>query len=119
MDSLFNVVEAFEINQPMHIVTFGKAFGRIRFVLIHATNEVVGHADVKRTSDAISKYVNVVTACSHQPSLEYLYGAWSRVFVVRSLRSSPCSTEAGISSSRPQGGWPAGRSDGQGWPQAI
>src|SRR6266516_5015047 len=33
--------------------------------------------------------------------------------------SSPCSTEADISSSRPQDDWPPGRSDGQGWPQAI
>ena len=52
-------------------------------------------------------------------SLEYLYGALSIVVVVRSWGSSPCSTEDDISSSRPEGGWPPGRSGSQGWPQAI
>ncbi len=55
MDSLLNLVEALEIDQPIHIVTFGEAFGSTRFVLVHATNEVVGHANVKRATEAVSK----------------------------------------------------------------
>jgi len=92
LDGLFNVVEAFEINQPMHIVSFGEAFGSIRFVLENATNEVVGHADVMRTFDAICKYVNVKAACSHRPSLEYWVARSSRAMTLSFVAFESAST---------------------------
>src|SRR4030088_3371052 len=40
-------------------------------MLGHATNEIVGHADVKRASDAIGEYIDVEAAWSHRPALGY------------------------------------------------
>jgi hypothetical protein len=94
MDGLFNVVEAFEINHPIYIVTFGEAFGSIRFVLIHATNEVVGQADVKCAANAIGKYVNVEAACSRRQSLEYWVARSSRAMTVSLVPPESASTTA-------------------------
>jgi hypothetical protein len=71
-NSVFNLVEAFEINEAIDIVTVGKAFGIARLVFVHTANEVIGYADVKRTANAIGQYVDVEAPCSHRPSLEYL-----------------------------------------------
>src|SRR5438132_276739 len=55
-------------------------------------------------------------AIGHCAATQPLYGAWSRGIVVRSLRSSPCSTGADISSSRPRDGEPTCGIDGQSGP---
>ena len=82
MDGAFRVIEALEINQPIHIVIFSEAFGSTRFMLVDATNEVIGHADVKRTADAAGEYVDVLAACSHRPPLEYWVARSSRAMTV-------------------------------------
>jgi hypothetical protein len=65
VDGLLNLVEAFEIDQPSNIVTFGETFGRARFVLVHATNKIIGYTNVKCAADAIGKYVDIEDMCSH------------------------------------------------------
>jgi len=82
MEGLLNLVKAFEINQPIYIVTVGEAFGRFQSMFGHTTNKVVGYANVQRATDAIGKYVNVVGTCSHQPSLEYWVARSSRAMTV-------------------------------------
>jgi hypothetical protein len=82
MDSLLNLVKAFEINQPIYIVTFGKAFGSFQSMFSHATNKIVGHTDVKRASDTTGEYVNVEAACPHRQSLEYWVARSSRAMTV-------------------------------------
>ena len=53
MNGSFNVLEAFEIDQPIDTMIFGETFGGARFVLVDATNEVVSHTNVKRATNAI------------------------------------------------------------------
>jgi hypothetical protein len=75
-------VETFEIHQPIHVIILGEAFGSTRLMLVHATNEIVGYADVKRASDAACEYVDVIAARSHPASLEYWVARSSRAMTV-------------------------------------
>src|ERR1700733_3054233 len=68
-DGVFDIVKLFEIDQPVDLVFFCKAFHRFQAMLRHAANEIVGYADVKRAADAISKYVDVEAACLHRSAL--------------------------------------------------
>ena len=60
MDGLLNVVKAFEMDQPLHFMISDEAFGRTRLVLIHATNEIVGYANIGCAADAAGKHIDVV-----------------------------------------------------------
>src|SRR5665213_910718 len=71
VDRRFNVLKAFEINQTIHVIILGEAFGRTGFMFVHAPNEVVRHADVKRATNAASKDVDVEAARTHLPPLGY------------------------------------------------
>src|SRR5665647_490598 len=82
MDGSFDVFEAFEIDQPVHVIFLGEAFGGARFVLVRPANEVVGYADVKRAADATDKDVDVEGAGSHPPSLGYWVARSSRAMTV-------------------------------------
>ena len=52
LDGAFGIIEYFEIDQPVDFIFLGKAFRLFQAMLSHATGKVVGHADVKRASDA-------------------------------------------------------------------
>ena len=82
MNGRFNIVEALEIDQSIHSVTFGEALCDTRLMLVHSTNEIVGHANIERAANAIGQYVNVIAACSHLPSLEYWVARSSRAMTM-------------------------------------
>ena len=92
MDGVLNLVEAFKINKPMDLVTFGEAFSSTRFVFVHAANKVIGDTDVKRTADAIGKDIDVEAGCSHLRSLEYRVARSSRAMTVSFFWSESAST---------------------------
>ena len=46
-------------DQPDHIVALCKALGDFQLVLGDATNQIVGYADVQRTSDTACENVDV------------------------------------------------------------
>jgi hypothetical protein len=63
LDGAFGIIEYFEIDQPVDFIFLGKAFRLFQAMLSHATDKVVGHADVKRASDAAGEDINVGSNC--------------------------------------------------------
>ena len=63
-DRVFSIIELFEINESSDLVSLRKAFRQFQAMLGHATDKVVSHADVKRTSDAAGKDVDVEAVCA-------------------------------------------------------
>jgi hypothetical protein len=51
MNGVFDVVEAFEINESVDAISLGEAVGRLRFVLGNAPDKIVCHANVKRAAN--------------------------------------------------------------------
>ncbi len=50
MNRLLDLLETFKIDQSRDSITLGEALGELQFVLRDATDDVVGHANIKRAA---------------------------------------------------------------------
>jgi hypothetical protein len=78
LDRILDLIEGFEINQPGHLMLLGETLGDLQLMLCNAADEVIGHTDVKRATDAAGENVDVIAACTHQPPLGYWVARSSR-----------------------------------------
>jgi hypothetical protein len=81
LDGIANVVELFEVNQPLQSVSFGEAVDKPRAVFEHSTDQIIRPADVKNAVRAICQNINL-PAC-HVDILQDVDGRERRqVYVV-------------------------------------
>src|SRR3989440_12029974 len=101
LDGAFGIIEYFEIDQPADFIFLGKAFRLFQAMLSHATDKVVGHADVKRASDAAGEDINAVTACPHQASgYRVARSSWAMTAVAVAPSLAPSSSSPRTSRGR-------------------
>src|SRR3954451_6612580 len=72
MNCLFDILEAFEIDEPVNVVFLRKTFRDFRLVFGDTPNEIVGHAYVESAADSACQYVDIKGSCAHYANLSVL-----------------------------------------------
>src|SRR6185312_17159411 len=89
MNGLVDLFKAFEVDEASDPVAFCEALGEFQFMFRDSANEIVGHADVDRTSDFAGQNVDIIGACTHLPPLEYWIARSSRAMTARLTITPP------------------------------
>ena len=58
LDRKLDILVLFEVDQPFQSVSFREAWNRSRSMFMHASDEIVCHANVKRAIRTVRQYIN-------------------------------------------------------------
>ncbi len=72
LDRILNVIELLEIDEQLQSMPFRKAINESGAMFMDSTNEITGHADIKRAVRSICQ--NVDEAASHEAVLQDVDG---------------------------------------------
>jgi hypothetical protein len=61
LDRVANIVVSFEIDQPLQPIAFGESCDKSRTMLVHPTDDIVGHADVENAVRTVALKISVST----------------------------------------------------------
>jgi hypothetical protein len=55
LDSKFDLIELFEVHEPMHAVSSAESVDGVGPVLVNAADKIVGYADVERAPTSLAR----------------------------------------------------------------